>query len=368
MKQPKTQKERKKAYVKRMKIIRALFWCGFVCVFLVSAVTLYAKYYGKESRKGVATASGLYFTSNYLEPITDVSKPEEFPERINSSHWEGIGTCTIDIGIYNYSNILLYNDENLNITYDMHLKLMDEESTEAVSDDVETYAVTYKTIDENGNAVDTTVQLTKNEVVTISGLYLPGGQARSNQVVLSITPNQDGSKVAGTYRSKQIAVWVEPTAPDYIIDSCKMGARISASPSKQAFNFSDAFDIMAQMEELETLEAKKALADSYSAFGYKVQTSGEVTDDYANTKLKVTWNSNYLEMDMYNKYYEEAITNGSYTVAADGWASITMDLVSYTSMEFNFFKTQKYSELSWNSIDDFKNLVQVSLETTGTTD
>ena len=89
-----------------------MFWFVFACILLSTTATIMAKYYAKESRKGVATASGLYFTSNYLEQISD----DVLPERANTNQWLGSGTCNLNIEIYNYSNILLYNDENLNIT------------------------------------------------------------------------------------------------------------------------------------------------------------------------------------------------------------------------------------------------------------
>lgn len=349
MRQQSERRTGRKAYVKRMKKIRIIFWCLVLCLFLGCTSTLIAKYYGKESRKGVATASGLYFSSNYLEAVSG----EDFPERLNTDHWEGLGACVMNIEVYNYSNILLYNDENLNITYDMYFQ-MQEEPAEG-----ETYEAIYTVTDDNGNESEKVIRLQSTDPQKISGLYLPGGQANSNKVKLKITPNTSGTQVDGTYRSKKVAVWVVPTAPDYVASSTKLGAILSASPSKQSFSYHGAFDISEKLEG-KTWEECKGVISSYAGFVYRIQTSGELDDSYEGKKMKITWDSTCLEMDQYNKYYQEALSN--HTIVVDnGHTSFTMDLVSYISMEFNFYKTADFDFSKWNSKEEFQNLVTVEL-------
>ena len=358
MRQPEEQKAIKRAYVKRMKRIRILFWCAFVCLLFAGTGTLLAKYYAKESRKGVATASGLYFTSNYLEAVTG-SEVDDLPERVNTNQWLGTGTCSIGIEVYNYSNILLYNDENLNITYDMHFKML-----EAPGEN-ETYKVVYTTYDNDGEPKNSEINLTDTNEHTIGGLYLPGGQATSNSVQLQITPNKADAniKVDNSYRSKKVAVWVEPTAPDYVAKSNKLGAILSATPSKLTFSMDAAFDISETMEGLDE-EGIKALLRSYAGFVYKIQTSGEISEQQENKKIKLTWNSTYLEMDFYNKYYKEFLEKNSVTTEtrADGavYKSINMDMVTYISMEFNFYKTANFENKEWTK-ESFKALVQTEI-------
>ena len=317
-----------------MKKIRIIFWFVFACLLLSTTATIMAKYYAKESRKGVATASGLYFTSNYLEQISD----DVLPERANTNQWLGSGTCNLNIEIYNYSNILLYNDENLNITYDMHFQMQEAPGAN------ESYKVSYKTTDAEGNQTEHVIELVDTNKQTIEGLYLPGGQALANYVQLQITPNvNDPSvKVENSYRSKKVAVWVEPTAPDYVANSNKLGAILSATPSKQAFSFRAAFDIEEQMEGM-SLEEGKALIESYAGFPYT-----------------------YLELDMYNKYYQEAkkqglVTTVNNTGAGVTYTSIIMDLTSYTSMEFDFYKTTSFGNFTITDLTDFHNLVMVDI-------
>ena len=334
-----------------------MFWFVFACILLSTTATIMAKYYAKESRKGVATASGLYFTSNYLEQISD----DVLPERANTNQWLGSGTCNLNIEIYNYSNILLYNDENLNITYDMHFQMQEAPGAD------ESYKVSYKTTDAEGNQTEHVIELVDTNKQTIEGLYLPGGQALANYVQLQITPNvNDPSvKVENSYRSKKVAVWVEPTAPDYVANSNKLGAILSATPSKQAFSFRAAFDIEEQMEGM-SLEEGKALIESYAGFPYKVQTSGELDSNYEGKRMRVTWNSTYLELDMYNKYYQEAkkqglVTTVNNTGAGVTYTSIIMDLTSYTSMEFDFYKTTSFGNFTITDLTDFHNLVMVDI-------
>ena len=231
----------------------------------------------------------------------------------------------------------------------------------------ESYKVSYKTTDAEGNQTEHVIELVDTNKQTIEGLYLPGGQALANYVQLQITPNvNDPSvKVENSYRSKKVAVWVEPTAPDYVANSNKLGAILSATPSKQAFSFRAAFDIEEQMEGM-SLEEGKALIESYAGFPYKVQTSGELDSNYEGKRMRVTWNSTYLELDMYNKYYQEAkkqglVTTVNNTGAGVTYTSIIMDLTSYTSMEFDFYKTTSFGNFTITDLTDFHNLVMVDI-------
>ena len=357
MRQQADQKMKKKAYVRRMKKIRILFWFVCACLLVSITATIVAKYYAKESRKGVATASGLYFTSNYLEKLSG----EVLPERVNTNQWLGSGTCALNIEVNNYSNILLYNDENLNITYDMHFQMQEAPTAN------EAYKVVYKTSDGNGNETEHTLELNDTNKRTISGLYLPGGQAVTNYVQLQITPNVNdaSAKVENSYRSKKVAVWVEPTAPDYVANSNRLGAILSATPSKHAFTFQGAFDVSEKMEGL-SLEECKALLESHAGFPYKVQTSGELDSSYEGKEMRITWNSTYLELDMYNKYYQEAkekdlVTTVTNTSTGVAYTSIVMDITSYTSMEFDFYKTASFGSFTMTSLSDFTNLVMVDI-------
>lgn len=354
MRQPEEQKVIKRAYVKRMKRIRILFWCAFVCLLFAGTGTLLAKYYAKESRKGVATASGLYFTSNYLEAVTG-SEVNDLPERVNTNQWLGTGTCSIGIEVYNYSNILLYNDENLNITYDMHFKML-----EAPGEN-ETYKVVYTTYEDNGEPKNNEINLTDTNEHTIEGLYLPGGQATSNSVQLQITPKDDANiKVDNSYRSKKVAVWVEPTAPDYVAKSNKLGAILSATPSKLSFSLKGSFDVSEKLKDAPEEEVRKLLA-SHAGFTYKIQTSGELTEAEENRKIKLKWNSTYLEMDIYNKYCKELEVTTTEETDGNVYKSIVMDTVSYISMEFDFFKTSAFDQKEWTK-DTFEALVTTTSE------
>lgn len=365
MNEKEQKRQKRKAHVRRMKAIRILFWTVLFCVLIAGTGTLLAKYYAKESRKGVATASGLYFSSNYLENVPD---GEEFPERLNTNHWDGQGSCQIEIEICNYSNILLYNDANLNITYDMYFQLIDEPG------EGETYEIIYKEADENGSEAEKTITLTDTTTEhKIMGLYLPGGQANANKVILKITPKQESgsTRVENSYRSKRVKVWAIPTAPQYVADSFHLGAIISASPSKEAFTCTSDFEISEKFENQEWDNCKKII-NAHSGFRYKIQTSGELDERYEGKSLVLTWNSDYLEIDMYNKYYLEAKKAGCYTEDAESnTCSIKMDLVSYLSMDFDFFKKVKKNDDGTTtgfdiekitSVDEFKKLVKVSIE------
>ena len=346
MRQPKEQKAQKKAYVKRMKRIRFFFWFVFVCLLLAGTGTLLAKYYAKESRKGVATASGLYFTSNYLESVSG----NDLPERLNSNHWDGQDECNIEIEIRNYSNFLLYNDANLNITYDLYFQMV------GTPNDGELYTVYYY---KDGEETKTSIDLSDGEVHKITDLYLPGGQATANKVILTIDPGTD-EKVANTYRSQKVKVWAYPTAPNYVADSFELGAIISASPSKEVFTCEGAFDVSEKMTGKSWAECAEII-NAYSGFVYRVQTNGELDENFDGKSMVLTWNHQYLDIDMYNEYYQKALGNSTYTKNGD-YSTITMELVSYSSMEFNFYKTANFTTDSWTAITDFEGLVELEIK------
>lgn len=352
----KEQRRRKrKAHVRRMKAFRIFFWLVVICVLSAGTATILAKYYAKESRKGVATASGLYFSSNYLENTPD---GEAYPERLNTSHWDGTGACLINIEIYNYSNILLYNDANLNITYDLHFQMQ-----EAPGEN-ESYQIIYKETDEDGNETEKTINLTGTSEQTISGLYLPGGQANVNSVTLKVIPDteNESTRVENAYRSKKVKVWAVPTAPEYVTNSFNLGAIISASPSKEAFTCTRAFDISETMENKEWAECKN-LIDAYSGFVYRVQTNGELDENYDGQSMVLKWNHKYLDLDMYNEYLVKAKEENTYTKdEASGYSTITMELVSYSSLEFDFYKTADFTTENWTQASDFESLVTLEIK------
>lgn len=338
---------------KHGRAIRILFLLVLLCVAAAGTLTLYAKYYAKESRKSVATASGLYFSSNYLE---NTAQGGQFRERTNVNRWDGQDSCQIEIEIRNYNNILLYNDANLNITYDLYVQMLEAPET------TESYEITYKEADAGGSLTDKTITLTDTTEHKITGCYLAGGQARANKVVLKVTPDKTvaGNKVDSTYRSKRVKVWAVPTAPEYVADSFLLGAIISASPSKDAFSYKGSFEISRSLEG-KTWEQCKNLIELYSGFVYTLQTNGELDESYDGKKLVLTWNHKYLDIDMYNDYYNKAKNNGNYSTSGDE-STITLEIVSYMSMKFDFYKTADFSANNFSSASDFENLVQVTIQ------
>lgn len=335
-------KHKKREYRQKIGSAAALFMLAILAV----SGWLYAKYYAQESRKAVTTASGLYFSSNCLSNVQelDAEHPETFPSYVDSNQWNGAGAATLPIQIYNYDNILLYNDQNLNITYDIYFCLLDDDDAE--------YSISYEV---NGTAVTQTLK--KGETVTLKDQYLRGGSAVRNTVTLKVAPNTEIDR--DTYISGRVAVWAIPTYPDYVVNAYQLAACIQMMPTKGDFEFTSAFTIADSVESAygkDELSGQKLL-NEYVGFVYNIRTTGEMrgTTHY----FEITWNSNVLEIDSYNTYYLEAVNNGTIVDNGDGTKTMVIEALPYASMNISFYKTPEFKSENFSDADSFNGLVTI---------
>ena len=340
------EKRRKSAYRNSWLIVAVV-----VCILagLIGGGVTLAKYYEQESRKGVSVASGLYFTSNCLMSISnnDIGDFGKFTQYAGSGGWNGSGACTLPIQINNFENILLYNDRNLNIMYDLYFQLLDT-PVEGSS-----YEVRY-TID----GVTQTKKLAENAPFVIKDQYLQGGSAQSNRVDLIVSPEADIN--AEKYISKRVAAWAVPTYPDYVANTSKLAAVITAVPQKGEFSHRAGFEIAEDLDAREWNPDGIRLLNNYSGFVYNIKTTGE--DRYATHYFEISWDNRYLDIDQYNSYYLEAIksTDTSWKDDTAHTSTIKVEAPSYTSMNIHFYKTENFKPETLGSAKAFNGLVTVT--------
>ena len=346
-------RKKRSARIKANKVAIVLAMAAF-CVLVTSIVI--AKYYSQESRKSVTTASGLYFTSNCLSKVSDVSDITAFPAYVASNGWNGSGAAILPIHVYNYDNILLYNDKNLNITYDIYFCLLDNDS-EAV------YSVEYQ---EDGAGPVLSETLTYNTPFVIKDCYLEGGSAKGNTATLKITPTVQID--TDTYMSGRVAVWAVPTYPDYVANTQRLAAAIQLRPVRGEFSYMAGFTIRedlitpdddVEIENAQALDAAdRELLNKNAGFVYNIKTMGETKG--VSYTFELSWRNDIYEIDQYNKYYLAAKNNNLITTNGN-ITTLTMDAISYASMDICFYKTELFDADVYNLYGDFNDTVRLNV-------
>ena len=322
---------------------------------LVTSIVM-AKYYSQESRKSVTTASGLYFTSNCLSKVDSVSDITAFPAYVASNGWNGSGAAVLPVHVYNYDNILLYNDKNLNITYDLYFCLLDE-------DDEAVYSVEYQ---EDGTGPVFSETLTYNTPFVIKDCYLEGGSAKGNTATLKIMPTVQID--TDTYMSGRVAVWAVPTYPDYVANTQRLAAAVQLRPVRGEFSYMAGFTIRedlitpdsdVEIENAQVLDdADRELLDKNAGFVYNIKTMGETKG--VRYTFELSWRNDIYEIDQYNKYFLKAKEN-NLVVTNGNISTLTMDAISYSSMDICFYKTANFDSDIFNLYGDFNNTVQLNV-------
>ena len=130
-------KDKMKKMNKKSRIMAAVL-AGLVLAGLTG--TVYSKYYKTGYNKGMAIASGFYFSSDYMAALEDTkglavdSVMEEIVKNhldtivssANGTPWMGTNVYDFHIKIRNFDNQLLYNDKDLNVEYRVEFLLLDE--------------------------------------------------------------------------------------------------------------------------------------------------------------------------------------------------------------------------------------------------
>lgn len=296
----------------------------FIFLFLGSSVGIYGKYYSVKSNKGVTTASGLYFTSNLIKEIKESG---EYQDIYNNNSWNGSGTYQFNLQVRNYENQLLYNDENLTISYDITFELLG-------SEDGYQYKVSKN--DESAKSLNTKSSIVYKDVL------LGGGQMLANHFTVSVVAPDNASS---RFTSRGIKVTAVPVSPDYMANAKKLGGILYATTVVGTYQMSYQFEAEASLsDEEQWTDQDKALLDSYSALPWTLATTGETTSQAR--KVRIEWENTYLQINKFDEYYsEKAIEKGS--------NYMIIEVGSYESIPIIFYRMPA---LQWNVIQSKEQL------------
>lgn len=302
-----------------------------------------AKYYAYQSAPGVSVASAFYFNSNRLEKNTGgvtmeaiellASDTSDMPVNVNTSKWTN-GDCLFDIEVRNYDNNLLYNENGLDVGYEICFYLLGTPKGA-------NYSV--KNIATNESYELTTSNKTKTFAGTLQGGSLSRNQY---QIIISL---KDGSQYDETVKVLAVAY---PVSPDYLYNETDQEYRLAgifqghlseAEMSIESANF------LVETEDDYKADWKRAVED-LSGLIFNIKTIGDVVTDDSNTvkqDVVVKWNNKYLAISEYDDYYIAAKNAGTLKINGD-WRSMTIKMLPYSSVNITFYKTPQF-------LIDFKN-------------
>lgn len=342
---------------KRTKKAAVIFGClilGSLLVFI--SFTVYSKYYKTGYNKGMATASGFYFSSNYLvdAELSEIKTIEELaartdlldslPVTANNTVWSG-DSFHFSVDIRNYTNQLLYNDIDLNVSYQVEFLLI-EEPQGAGYEVRKGTAGSYKPLTKTASAAEKAV---------FEGT-LEGGRLTVESYDLKVTL-QGASGDA--YVPAKILMLAYPTAPSYLVDTKKIAGIITADYNQKEMEITEqSFTVD---KDGFTDSTWKDIAKKESALVYQIKTTGNYSggsSDNIKRKIKVSWNPGMYELNQNDKYKNDADT-----VYDEAGGTMIIETMPYASIKFVFFKKTEFdAKLDGGmSLEEFRKTVTAEI-------
>ncbi len=335
------------------------------CMLIVGvSLTVYSKYYKTGYNKGMAIASGFYFSSNYMASVDEIKglTVEEIAARYTDSiitsanldSWKGTDAFTFNIEIWNYDNQLLYNDKDLNVDYKINFILLEEPTGAAysVTDGTTTYSLEWK----EG----------KGTAVSFDG-SLAGGMPRADSYQLTV------GKTSGDYAPSEVLMVAYPTGPDYLVNTQYtryIAGIVKANYEDREFKIESGTGFTVSKTQEYADDWKKAVEEE-SGFEYRLITSGNYTGSGTTvTRKKITlkWNSDMFKINKNDVYYQEVKDDSTryYTVMEDGveWQVMNIEVLPYASLKFVFFRNDEFDNKinAMSQSSQFERSVQVELD------
>lgn len=318
---------------------------------------VYAKYYKTGYNKGMAIASGFYFSSNYMaahDDIKGLSMEEIAANHINTiiaseDDWQGTDSHLVTVEVRNYDSQLLYNDKDLNVEYQVNFMLLDEPVGA-------NYSVTFGKETKNLGFSNG-----KGTVVSFTGT-LPGGMLSSDGYELNVTKT-------GTveYVPANILMVAYPTGPSYLIGTRCIAGLMKFVYVEKEFKIEDSgFTIRKTWNDGKWKEdvAKE------SGFVYELITSGNYTGSETTATRKtiqLKWDSSLFKINANDKYYLAVKDDNAkyYSVTEGGitWQVMEIEVLPYASLKFVLFRNDDF-ETKINAMTNktqFENSVQVKV-------
>lgn len=310
----------------------------FLSLFLALAIGgsyVYAKYYAQSYQKGVAIASGIYFTANYaIEDDTE----EDFFESVVSTIYQG-ADFSFDFEVRNYENNLLFNESTVEIPYSVSFWL-EEAPTGA------TYTVTY-----GGEA--RTITAGKPAAPTFSMHSIAGGKAIANKYTIFVDVEEQ--------THTPIPVYVEVKTESGSIINSELRGRMVFSSEQRSESYIESQKFVVS-DENASEEAKYAEIMKMSGFTYEIRTVGTIAAGDATEELKLSWDPAILEINMFDDAYltwKNKTGNSAPLVdAATGWYYISIDAMPYASQAVSFFRGRSFNEENVYSMETLHSFIE----------
>lgn len=321
----------KKQNIKLHKIRKSIVLMLVVAVIgiVLAGGIVFAKFFADNSSKGVAAAANYYFTSDLLGEADGVNGWKTI---YNSKTWDGQSQYPFELKIRNYQNQLLYNGENLDVTYNITFTLLE--------DDGGSYAVRC--------GADEYKNLTINTPVTYEGQVIKGGVARADEfTVLFAAPRNAGEE----YRSSGVQVVAEVVAPDYLAATQKqMGGILYAGIVTSEYFLEGNYDFTVSGIDNMWTEEDKALINAMAAFPYTISYSpGE---DNAAHQIKIAWNAEKLQLNRFDERIDEVETDGM------GNSFIKTYVQPGENLQLVFYRTDEF-DLEEITPSEFQGLIEI---------
>lgn len=357
------EKPEKKKREKKNRIPQIIFTALAGLLVLGVSITVYSKYYKTGYNKGMAIASGFYFSSNFMA-VTEDLKGKTMEEiardhldsviiSANPTSWKGTDAYTFGVEVRNYDNHLLYNDRDLNVEYQIEFMLLEEPK-----------GATYQV----GFGTETKRLTKKGNVVSFKG-KLPGGGLKADVYSLSV-----GMTNAGIYEPADVLMVAYPIGPDYLVDTKCMAGIVRAIFEEREFKIEEGsgFTVI-YTEEYE--KDWKAAVEPEAGFVYQLITTGSYTGSETTSttkKIKIKWKKDIFKISMNDEYYQEALKHDAAFPTEpkqfyeDGeWQVMEVEVMPYASIKFVFFRNDGF-EPGLSGItqkEDFEALITAEVVT-----
>lgn len=357
------QKERWKKWGSKSRK-KAIFLLAGCLILAGVSLTVYSKYYKTGYEKGMAIASGFYFSSNYMyeeEDLKDIDAAEELLREenrelvnklivaVSNTSWSNGEKYTFHINIRNYANQLLYNDKDLNVSYTIDFILLDK--SEGMGG---IYSVRKG---RNGNYIrlenDGKGGITK---ASFQGV-LEGGMPSLEEYELQVSLNG----TAETYTPARILLMAYPTEPSFLQDTKKIAGIIRADYNQAEMEITEQkFTVEGKLEQAGSEWKEQAMKES--AFVYQLRTTGGYFvegNDNMMQKIKLTWRPDIFMLNQNDRYLNQA--EGTKLVEYDKENGImVIETVPYSSIKFVFFKAEGFKDnvAKMGTLEDFTKAVK----------
>lgn len=346
------------------------------CVLLAGvSVTVYSKYYKTGYNRGMATASGFYFSSDYLvstesirgKSMEEIAKnyQQDISISANDDSWKGENAYTHKVHIRNYDNQLLYNDKDLNVDYEVSFMLLEDQTgvaTYTVSHD----GVTYNLGWDRGKA----------PIATFKG-HLKGGTLVEDEYNLSVSMQN-----ANQYEPVGVLIVARPTGPSYLQNTKWIAGILKVNYQEREFRIEKAGFTISNNVGWENLEEPedpeepiepgiapwRIEVEKEAGYVYQLYTTGSYTGVGTRKTLELRWKQDMFKINNFDPYYTEVKKDASRyyeETDEDGvkWRVMKIDVLPYASLKFVFYRNDGFDDELDAMVmkEDFEGSVKVTV-------